>query len=82
MTPFEKVLEFLAKGWRLDIWILAKVGVSIFLILYVMFALVVARQVSLMCKTVSGLMDKGLIWASRILVALAIGVLLLGLIIL
>lgn len=74
MTPFERFLQFLVTGWRLDLEILGKLGVWLFLLLYLGFSLVVVRQVSLMSRTVTGFLEKQLLWLGWLLVVLAVGV--------
>jgi len=82
MTPFDKLLEFLFKSWRVDVLILGKVGILLFLILYLLFALMIVRQVHLMSKTIKGSIEKVLMLAARGLVILAIGVIVLALFVL
>jgi hypothetical protein len=82
MTPFEKVLVFLVSSWRVDVWIVAKALVLLFLFLYFLFSLVVVRQVGLMSRTINGMMEEGLAIAAKILVGLALMALALGVIIL
>ena len=82
MTPFDKFLQFLVKSWRLDVVILAKLGVLLLLLLFFSFSLVVIRQVHLMSRTVSTQLDKPLMWAGRFLAILTLGVFILGVIVL
>lgn len=82
MTPFDKLLQFLVKSWRLDIVILGKLGALLLLFLFFCFSLVVVRQVHLMSQTVNTQLDKPLMWAGRGLVGLTILVFILGLVIL
>lgn len=82
MTPFDKFLQFLVNSWKLDIVILAKLGMLTLLFLFFLFSLVVARQVNLMSHTVTTRLDKWLLWAGRILVLLAVGAFILGICIL
>ncbi len=82
MTPFERMLEFLFKSWRVDVLILGKVGIFLFLILYLLFSLMVVRQVHLMSKTVKGSIEKILMLAAKGLVILAVGVIVLALFVL
>ncbi|MDZ7587594.1 MAG: DUF5657 family protein [Patescibacteria group bacterium] len=82
MTPFDKFLQLLVKGWRLDAWILGKLGALVLFFLFVLFALVVVRQVSLMSRTVQTPLDKWLMWAGRGLFILAIAAFILGICIL
>ena len=74
MTPFEKFLQFLVFGWRLDVVILAKLGVWLFLLLYIGFSLVVVRQVKLMSRTVNGFLENQLSIMAWALVLLAVAV--------
>jgi len=82
MTPFDRILEYLTRTWRVDVLILGKIGVLLFLLLYFLFSLVVVRQVRLMGKTVTGVMEKELVVAAKVLVGLATVVFFLALIIL
>ena len=72
MTPFERLLQFLVAGWRLDLEILGKLAVWLFLLLYLGFSLVVVRQVSLMSRTITGFLEKQLLWLGWLLVILAV----------
>ena len=74
MTPFEKLLQFLVAGWRLDVAILAKLGVWLFLLLYIGFSLVVVRQVRLISHTVNGFLENQLGVLAWFLVGLAVAV--------
>ena len=40
-----------------DIWLIAKIGYLIFFLLYVVFALIVNRQIGLMTNTLNGSMN-------------------------
>lgn len=82
MTPFEKFLQFLVAGWRLDVVILAKLGVWLFLLLYIGFSLVVVRQVKLMSHTVNGFLENQLSIMAWALVLLAVAAFIVSLIIL
>lgn len=82
MTPFDKLLLFLVNTWQIDLVIVAKIAVVIFLLLYIVFSLVVVRQVNLMSRTINGLMEKNLLWGARALVVLAVAALVMGLIVL
>lgn len=82
MTPFEKFLQFLVSGWRFDLAILGKSAVVLLLVLYLIFTLVVVRQVKLMNRTINGLMNRPLVIMSWALVVLAAAVLIYSLIIL
>jgi len=82
MTPFEKLLEFLFKSWRVDVLILGRIGVFLFLFLYLLFALMVVRQIHLMSKTVKGSIENILMLAAKGLVILAVGVIVLALFVL
>ena len=74
MTPFDQFLQFLVAGWRLDVAILAKLGVWLFLLLYLGFSLVVVRQVKLMSHTVNGFLENQLSIMAWVLVLLAVAV--------
>jgi hypothetical protein len=82
MTPFDRILEYLTKTWRVDVLILGKGGVLLFLLLYFLFSLVVVKQVRLMSETVTGGVEKELAVAAKGLVGLAVLVFFLALIIL
>lgn len=82
MTPFDKLLQFLVKSWRLDIVVLSKLGVLLLLFLFFSFSLVVVRQVELMSRTVSTELDSLLKLAGKFLVALAVIAFIIGLIVL
>jgi len=82
MTPFDQFLQFLVTGWRLDMVILAKLGVWLFLLLYIGFSLVVVRQVKLMSHTVNGFLENQLGVMAWALVLLAVAVFIISLIIL
>lgn len=82
MTPFEKILQFLVKSWRIDLAVIAKLGVLLLFSLFILFALVVVRQVSLMSRTVNTPLDKWLLWAGRGLLILTIIMFILGICIL
>jgi len=80
MTPFEQSLQWLVRNWRLDIAILAKSSVLLFLFLYICFSLVVVRQVQLMNRAVNGMMSQPLLMLlSCLLVILAAAAFILGL---
>ncbi len=79
---FEKLLEFLTRTWQADVLILAKLGMLLLLFLYLIFSLVVTKQIKLMSKTVNGVMEENLLLASKILVGLAVAVFIMALIIL
>ncbi len=82
MTPAEKFLESLVKTWRVDLLIMSKLGVLLFLGLFILFSLVVVKQVKLMSNTINGVMEDGLVLAARLLVALAVLAFILGLVVL
>ena len=82
MTPFEQLLQFLVTGWRLDLALLGKGAVLLLLLLYLVFSLVVVRQVQLMNKTISGLMSWPLMIMARALVVLSIAIIILAAVIL
>ncbi|MDZ7586244.1 MAG: DUF5657 family protein [Patescibacteria group bacterium] len=78
MTPFDKFLQFLVKGWRLDVIILGKIGALLLLFIYFMFSLVVIRQVDLMAKTIHTQLDRPLKIAAYLLTIIAAGAFILG----
>lgn len=82
MTPFDKFLQLLVSGWRLDVVILGKIGALILLLIFLIFSLVVVRQVDLMAKTIHTQLDKPLKIAAYLLTILAAGAFILGLCIL
>jgi len=82
MAPFEKLLTFLISGWKLDLAVLGKLGALALLVIYLIFSLVVVRQVRLMSRTFHSGAEPYLLAGSWVLVGLASLVLLLGLIIL
>lgn len=82
MTPFDRILEYLTRTWRVDVLILGKMGVLLFLLLYFLFSLVVVRQVKLMGETVTGVIEKELTIAAKVLVGLAVVVFFMALVIL
>ena len=79
MTPFEKFLQFLVANGRVDLEIIAKLAVGLLLSLYLVFTLVVVRQVQLMNRTISGLLSRPLMVMAWALVVLAVGVLIFSL---
>lgn len=82
MTPFDKFLQFLVSSWKFDLAILGKLAVWLLLLIYIVFALVVVRQVQLMNKTISGLMNRWLFLMAWALVVLAVAVFIISLVIL
>lgn len=78
MTPFDKFLQLLVRGWRFDIVLLGKAGALLLLLIYFIFSLVVVRQVDLMAKTIHTELDKPLKIAAYLLAILAAGVFILG----
>ena len=82
MTPFDKFLQLLVTGWRFDLAFFGKAAVILLLVLYLIFSLVVVRQVKLMNKTINGLISRPLVIMSWALVALALVILIYSLIIL
>ncbi len=82
MTPFEKFLAFLVSSWRLDLALIAKLGALALLVIYLIFSLVVVRQVRLMSRTFHSGAETYLMAGAWALVGLASLVLLLALIIL
>lgn len=58
MTPFERFLAFLATiGPGLTIWILVKFLFLVGLGIYILFAVIIIRQVDLMNRTLKGTLD-------------------------
>ena len=82
MPSFESILSFLTNNWRFDAIIIGKVAVLMFLLLYLMFSLVVLRQINLMSRTVTTGLDRILLLSARGLIILAVVVFILGLVIL
>jgi len=82
MTPFEKLMQTMLGGVKIDVWLVAKIGVLLLLLLYVLFSLVVVKQIKLMSKTVNGVMEKQLLVAAKVLVGVAVTVFLIALVIL
>jgi len=82
MTPFERLMGLIGGGVKVDVWLIGKLGVLLFLLLYFLFSLVVVKQIKVMSKTIKGVMEKGLMILAKILVGLAVAVFLLALIIL
>jgi hypothetical protein len=82
MTPFDKFLEFLIGSWRIDIAIVGKLAVLLLLAIYIVFSLVVVKQVKLMNKAIHGLMNRPLLIMAWALVVLAVAVFILSVIIL
>jgi hypothetical protein len=82
MTPFDRMLKFLTETWQVEVLILGKLAVLVFLFLYFLFSLVVVRQVRLMCETVTGVVEKELAVAGKVLVGLAVAAFILALVIL
>lgn len=82
MTPFERLMGLIGGGVKVDVWLIGKLGVLLFLLLYFLFSLVVVKQIKVMSKTIKGVMEKGLMILAKVLVGLAVAVFLLALIIL
>lgn len=82
MTPFERFTSVVAANLDFDTWATAKVAVLVFLFLYVLFSLVVVKQVKLMSKTVKGMMENGISVVAYVLVGIAIAAFVLAMIIL
>lgn len=83
MTPFDGFLQFLAKTIpSLTIWSFIKILFSVFLFLYIAFALIVTRQVGLMSKTLSGEFTSPVKVVAWLHLLVAVGVFLLALTIL
>jgi len=82
MTPFEQIMEWLTRTWQVEALIGAKIGVVLFLFLYLLFALVVVKQIKVMSETVTGVLEKELTIAAWFLVGLAGALILVALLIL
>ena len=82
MTPFDNFLKYLVKTWQIDLFWLAKAGVLLLLLLYFLFTLVVIRQVKTMSQTITGVLEKELMLAAKLLTGLAVVVFFIALIIL
>ncbi len=82
MTPFDKFLDLLSKTWRVDLFLLAKGGVLLLLFLYFLFTLVVVRQIKTMSETITGVLEKELTLAARLLTVLAVVVFFVAVVIL
>lgn len=82
MTPFERLMGLIGGGVKVDVWLIGKLGVLLFLLLYFLFSLVVVKQIKVMSKTIKGVMEQRLMMLAKILVGLAVAVFLLALIIL
>lgn len=66
----------------IQIWGVAKILVLLVLLLYLVFAIVVIRQVNLMRRVLNGVLGWPLVTVAWIHLGLAVGVFLLGLVIL
>ena len=82
MTPIEKILESIVLNWKLDLSILGKAGVILFLVIYFLFTLVVMRQVELMSRTLMGSLEKTLKLAAKLLTGLGLLAIVVALIVL
>ena len=82
MTPFDNLLLFLTQNWQLEVRVLAKIGVILLLSLYLVFTLVVDKQIKIMGKAINGLLEKELLIGARILIGLALAAIILAIIIL
>ena len=82
MTPFDKLLLFLTQNWQLELRVFAKIGAILLLSLYLVFTLVVVKQIKIMGKAVNGLLEKELLIGARVLIGLAIATIILAIIIL
>jgi|APSaa5957512622_1039677.scaffolds.fasta_scaffold38836_2 hypothetical protein len=82
MTPFDSFLDFLTKTWKVDLLWFSKGGVLLFLFLYFLFTLVVIRQIRTMSQTITGVLEKELILAARLLMLLSIAVFVIAVVIL
>lgn len=79
MTPIENFLQSLI---TLDVWGVVKVLILFGLGLYLVFALVVIRQVQLMSKSLNGSLDLPLRLIALVHLGLVIGVFLFALVVL
>lgn len=79
MSPFEQLLHFIL---TIQVWDIAKLLVSFALLLYIIFAFVVVRQVDLMARTLVVPIDLPIKIVAWIHLGLAIFVLLLALVML
>lgn len=82
MTPAEKFLLWLTQSWRVDMWMIGKGAIILLLIIFIIFALVVLKQIQLMSRAINGLAEKWLKWGAVALIGLTSGALLLAIIIL
>lgn len=82
MTPFDEFIQWLVGSWRVDATMLAKGGVLLFLFLYLIFTIVVVKQIKVMSQTVIGVLERELTIAAWGLVALAVSALVLAVVIL
>ena len=82
MTPFEKFINLISVNLEFDGWVAAKVAVLVFLFLYILFSLVVVKQVKLMSQTVKGMMENGISVVAYVLVGVAVVAFVLAMIIL
>lgn len=79
MSPFEQLLHFIL---TIQVWDIAKLLVSFALLLYIIFAFIVIRQVDLMARTLVVPIDLPIKIVAWIHLGLAIFVLLLALVML
>ena len=79
MTPIEEFLQSLV---TLDVWEVVKVLILFGLGLYLVFALVVIRQVQLMSKSLNGSLDLPLRLMALVHLGMVIGVFLFALVVL
>ncbi len=82
MTPAEKFLLWLTQSWRLDVWVVAKGAVLLLLIIFILFALVVLKQIKLMSRAINGLAEGWLKWGAIGLIGVAVAAFILALFIL
>ena len=59
MTPAEKFFAVADAKLALDVWVLGKGASVIAVLLYIMFALVVMKQIKLMSRAINGLAERG-----------------------
>ena len=79
MTPVEQLLQGIL---TLDVWGVVKFFVLFGLLLYIVFAVVVIRQVQLMSHSLNGTLDLPLRLIALIHLGLTVGVFLLALLVL
>ena len=81
MTPIEKLFQVLLDV-NFNVWLGAKISVLLALILYILFAFIVVKQVGLMSKTLNGVFNLPIKIFAWLLLFLTITVFILSLIVL